>query len=371
MPPDGPLSGLNVLVLGGVGPAQFCAMMLADHGADVVVVQRPTEVLVPDRSVGPDGVDVLGRGCERVVLDLKDPSDLQTALVLARLADVVVEGFRPGVVERLGIGPSDCCPGNPGLVYARVTGYGQDGPLSGQAGHDINYLAATGVLHAIGRHGGPPQVPLNLLADYGGGGMLLAFGVCAALWERERSGLGQVVDAAMVDGVALLMASVFEKMSNAQWTDERGVNTLDTGQPNYDVYETSDRRWMAVGAREPVFHRRMLDALGLADLPVDVPPGEVEQRRSVIADRFSQRTQDEWTATFTATDACVTPVLSLTDASHSPHLTERGTYGGQPGAVQPGAAPRFSRTPGGVGAPAGTGQPVLSRWQAKAQRPAT
>lgn len=370
MEAQGPLRGVRVLVLGGVGPAQFGAMLLADQGADVVVITRPDGVPVADRELGPDGIDVLGRGCARIEADLKDGDRRDAVLRMARDADVVVEGFRPGVAERLGLGPEDCTRENPRVVYARMTGYGQDGPLARQAGHDINYLARTGALHAIGRRGGPPQVPLNLLADYGGGGMLLAFGVCAALVERERSGLGQVIDTAMVDGVAALMASVLEKMANGHWVDERGVNALDTGMPNYDVYPTADGGWMAVGAREPVFHRRLLDTLGLGDLPLDVPEEERETRRATIAARFRTRSRDEWSRVFHGIDACVSPVLSLREAARDEHLRARGSYRGPEGAVQPGVAPRFSRTPGAVRDPGGVQElaTVASRWRSPIDR---
>jgi alpha-methylacyl-CoA racemase len=350
---SGALDRVRVLVLGGVGPVPFAAMMFADHGADVVMVDRPGAATVADRVHNPDGPEILGRGCARIALDLKDPDDRATARDLAATADVVVEGFRPGVAERLGVGPDDCVAGNPRLVYARMTGWGQDGPAAARAGHDITYLAATGALHAIGRAGGPPQVPLNLVADYGGGGMMLAFGVCAALLERERSGRGQVLDVAMVDGTTVLLAATWEKLAHGNWRDERGVNPLDTGAANYDVYETADGRWMAVGSREPVFHRRLLDTLGLADEPLDVPSLDVEARRARIAARFRQRDQAHWSAVFASVDACVEPVRTLAEAAAADHLAARGTYVDDRGAVEPGAAPRFSRTPGTVHASRG------------------
>ena len=258
---SGPLSGLRVLNIGGIGPAPFTAMLLADLGADVVSIERAGGPVIADRGRSDDGIDILGRGARRVVLDLKTADGVASARELADRADVVIEGFRPGVTERLGLGPEQLHDSNPRLIYARVTGYGQDGPLAQRAGHDINYIAQVGLLHAIGRAGGPPQVPLNLVGDYGGGGMLAAFGICAALWERERSGVGQVVDAAMVDGVSLLMSALLEKRANGHWSDERGTNPLDTGAATYDVYETSDAEWMAVGSREPQFRARLLQVL--------------------------------------------------------------------------------------------------------------
>jgi alpha-methylacyl-CoA racemase len=353
----GPLSGLRVLLLGGVGPSPFCAMLLADLGADIVAIDRAGATTVPDREVRESGLEIIGRGSRRVTLDFKDEEDLAAAHDLALRADVLIEGFRPGVAERLGLGPGNLCELNVGLIYARVTGYGQEGDLAMRAGHDINFIAQTGLLHAIGRRDGPPQVPLNVVADYGGGGMLAAFGICAALWERERSGAGQVVDIAMVDGVAVLMASLLEKLSQGHWRDTRGVNPLDTGAPNYDVYETADGEWMAVGSREPVFHRRLLDGLGLDQIPLVYPDDGAEERRQLIAARFAERTQADWADAFAATDACVSPVLSLTAAGADPPLAARGTYRKRAGFIEPGAAPRYSRTPGA----AGTGSSVLTR----------
>ena len=359
----GALGQLKVLLLGGVGPAPFCAMVLADHGADVLVVERPGGAAVADRAVD-GGIDILGRGCARVVLDLKSAEGTEAARTLAAHADVVLEGFRPGVTERLGLGPDDCTDVNPRLVYGRMTGYGQTGPDRDRAGHDINYIAAVGALGAIGRRGGPPQVPLNLVADYGGGGMVLAFGVLAALYERDRSGKGQVVDAAMVDGAALLMASMFEKLSNGRWTDERGTNPLDTGAPQYDVYETADGGWMAVGAREPVFHRRFLDAIGLTGEPTEVDPVATGERHAAVAHALRRMTRSEWTEVFAQVDACVSPVLSMREAAKNAHLRARGTYRERDGHAEPGPAPRLSRTPGTARPPRGrvATADAISRW---------
>jgi alpha-methylacyl-CoA racemase len=339
----GVLSGVRVLLLGGVGPAPFTAMLLADHGADVVVVDRPGGVVVADRTHREGAPDIVGRGQSRVALDLKDAADRATTWELLGQADVMIEGFRPGVAERLGFGPEPCRSVHPGLVYARMTGWGQDGPDVDRAGHDITYLAATGALGAIGRRGGPPQIPLNLVADYGGGGMLLAFGIAAALLERERSGQGQVIDASMVDGTALLLAATYERLAHGNWRDQRGVNPLDGGAANYEVYETADGRWMAVGSREPVFHRRLLDALGLPDAPLATD----DAARAAIAARFATHDQAHWAEVFAGVDACVEPVRSLAEAPHHPHLAARGTYTTSRGAPEPAPAPRYSRTPTG------------------------
>jgi alpha-methylacyl-CoA racemase len=322
-------------------------MLLGDLGGDVIFIDRPGGPIVADRVVGTKGLRIIERGSHQVKIDLKTSEGLSACLRLCAQADIIIEGFRPGVAERLGIGPDHVQAINPRSIYTRVTGYGQDGPLASQAGHDINFIARTGLLHAIGRRGGPPQVPLNIVADYGAGGMMAAFGICAALVEREHSGLGQVIDAAMVDGVALLMASLLEKLSNGNWSNVRGTNALDTGAPNYDVYETSDGQWMAVGAREPVFFRRLLDALGLAELSIDETTA-ADAYRKAIAERFVRRSQSEWAEVFSRVDACVTPVSSLQAALADEALVARGTFRERDGYAEPGAAPRFSRTPAGV-----------------------
>ena len=330
-----------MLLLGGIGPAPFCAMVLADLGAETVSIVRGNESGIADRSVD-SGLDILGRGGSRIVLDLKDPADNAVASTLAADADIVIEGFRPGVAERLGFGPQRLTEANPRLVYVRVTGYGQDGPLAHRAGHDINFIAKTGLLHAVGRRGGPPQLPLNVVGDYGGGGLLAALGACAALWERDRSGHGQVVDAAMVDGVALLMASLWEKRSNGHWSDERGTNALDSGAAAYDVYETSDGKWMAVGSREPVFFEHLVHCLGLDREAVR---GDDQELRKSLEGCFRTRTQAEWVEVFGQVDACVSPVQSLSETAADASLRERGTYLERGGHVEPAPAPRFSRTP--------------------------
>lgn len=333
---SGPLRGLRVVELAGMGPAPFGGMMLGDLGAEVIRVDRPGAVLGPDT--------VLNRNRRSVVLDLKHPRGADTVLRLADAADVLLEGFRPGVAERLGVGPDVCLARNPRLVYGRMTGWGQDGPLASTAGHDIDYIARVGLLHAVGSAGGPPQVPLNVVGDFGGGGMLLAFGVMSALWERERSGQGQVVDAAIVDGVASLLAMQYGFLSQGRWKDERGTNILDSGAPQYGVYETSDGRWMAVGAVEPQFYAQLLQGLALDDVPDRDNRANWPAIRTILAGRFIERTAAEWEKAFEGTDACVAPIRSLTEAPQDPHLAERGSYITSNGVVQPGVAPRFSRT---------------------------
>jgi alpha-methylacyl-CoA racemase len=341
----GPLSGLQVVELAGIGPGPFCAMLLADLGARVLRVDRPG---APSRQARQQ---LLNRGRQSVIVDLKRPEGTEVLLALVSRADVLLEGMRPGVTERLGIGPEECMGRNPGLVYARMTGWGQAGPLAATAGHDIDYIARTGALHMIGRAGGPPQVPLNLVGDFGGGGMLLAFGICAALWERQRSGLGQVIDAAVIDGTAALLAQAWGARAAGQWRDERGVNRLDTGLPWYDVFETRDGQWLAVGALEPRFWAEFTRILALAELPDRDDPARREELRAVIAARFRERTRSEWEEAFAGSDACVAPVLSMTEATRDPHVTARQTYRDEDGVIQPAPAPRFSRTPGSLGQP--------------------
>ncbi|MCX5096128.1 CoA transferase [Streptomyces sp. NBC_00365] len=339
----GPLVGCRVLELGGIGPGPFAGMLLADLGAEVVRVDRPGREAESDAG-GPAAV--LDRGKRSVVLDLKQPAAIEALLRLAARADVLIEGFRPGVTERLGIGPHDCLARNPRLVYGRMTGWGQDGPLAAAAGHDITYIALTGALGAIGEAGGPPRIPLNLVGDFGGGGCYLVIGVLAALHAVGRTGAGQVVDAAIVDGTAHLLASTFAKLARDEWRDERGVNRFDGGWPFYAVYETKDGRHVAVGALERKFYRSLVELL---DLGVD--PDRQHDRsawpelRELLAKRFAERTRDEWAALFEGTDACVAPVLSLTEAAAHPHLAARASLFTRDGVLQPAAAPRFSATP--------------------------
>ena len=348
----GPLAGVRVLELAGIGPGPFCAMMLADQGATVLRIDRPGIAGASSGRTREPEHELLNRGRQSAVLDLKHPRAIDALLRLVEAADVLLEGFRPGVTERLGVGPDICLRRNPRLVYARMTGWGQDGPLSGAAGHDIGYIARAGALHGLGRAGGPPQFPANLLGDFGGGGMLMAYGICAALVERATSGQGQVVDAAIVDGVASLLAMPLMFLAQGGWRDERGVNLLDGGVPWYDVYETADGKWMAVGALEPQFYAALLAGLGLTGAPDRGDPRNWPELRTLFSARFKDRTRDEWTASFAGSDACVEPVLSMSEAAGDPHLAARETYVSREGMIQPSPAPRFSRTPGRLPEPA-------------------
>ncbi len=341
----GPLAGLRVVELPGLAPTPFACMMLADLGADVVRVDRPAGS--PVSGVAPPLSGPLQRGRRSVVLDLKDSAGVRDLLRLARSADVLVEGFRPGVAERLGFGPAVCHELNPRLVYGRLTGWGQDGPLASAAGHDIDYLAVAGALEPIGPADRPPVVPLNYVADFGGGGMLLVAGVLAALHERERSGLGQVVDAAMVDGSALMTVLVRGMHAAGLWPGARGNNVLDGGAPWYATYATADGTFVAVGAIEPSFYAALLDGLGLSAQDL---PGQLDRRGwPVLRERFARvfagRTRAQWQAVFEGTDACVAPVLSPWEAHLHPHNAARGVFVEVDGVQQPAPAPRFSRTP--------------------------
>ena len=344
----GPLRGVRVVELASIGPGPHAAMTLADLGADVIRVERPGGTL---SAVARDK-DVLTRGRPSVAMDLKDARAAGVVLDLVAAADVLIEGMRPGVAERLGVGPQECLARNPRLVYGRMTGLGQDGPLAASAGHDIDYIAVSGTLHGLGRAGGPPQFPHNLLGDFGGGAAYLVIGVLAALLEARTSGQGQVVDAAIVDGTAHLNAMLAGLIAGGAWREERGTNLLDSGAPFYDVYETADGRHMAVGAIEPQFYAELLDGLGLVDtVPDRSDPDSWPALRAAIATRFREQTQAQWTEVFDGTDACVSPVLPLTEAARHPHLTARHTYVDRGGVVQPAPAPRFSRTPAGLGDP--------------------
>jgi len=349
----GPLDGVRVVEIASLAPAPFGCMILSDLGADVLRVERP-EACLHD---APTPVDPLTRGRRSVGLNLKVPAGVGLLLRLLDSADVLVEGFRPGVAERLGFGPQVCAQRNPALIYARMTGWGQDGPLSPTAGHDIDYIAVSGALHPIGRAGERPVPPLNLVGDFGGGGMLLAIGVLAALIERWRSGLGQVVDAAMVDGSALLTSFIYGLRARGAWRDERGVNLLDGGAPFYDTYEAADGRYVAVGALEPQFYAALLAGLGLTDagLPAQLDVTGWPVLRARFAEVFAQRTRDEWAEVFAGTDACVAPVLSPAEAGHHPHNTAREVFADVGGVSQPAPAPRFSRT--GAGHPSAPVRP--------------
>jgi len=333
----GPLAGVRVVELAGLGPAPYAAMLLADLGATVLRVERP------GTTVGDPRIHIWNRGKQSVVLDLKSPAGVETVLRLVERADVLIEGFRPGVTERLGLGPQECLGRNPRLVYGRMTGWGQDGPLAGTAGHDIDYIARTGALHAIGRAGGPPQVPLNVIGDFGGGGMVLAFGITSALVQRGSDGKGQVVDAAIVDGVSSLLATQHALYAEGTWLDERGVNVLDTGAPYYDVYETADGKWMAVGAIEPQFYGQLVKLLGLEDLPERDDRANWPAIRERFAARFRTRTRDEWTALLEESDACAAPVLSLAEAGADRQMSARSSLVTVDGVLQSNVVPRFSR----------------------------
>ncbi|MBO0804117.1 MAG: CoA transferase [Nocardiopsaceae bacterium] len=338
----GPLDGVRVTELAGIGPGPFCGMLLADLGADVVAVERPSG---PSLAV-PGNVQVTSRGKRSVILDLKDPRGIEVVLRLAERSDIFLEGYRPGVAERLGVGPADLLARNPRLVYGRMTGWGQEGPLAPAAGHDIGYLAVTGALHAIGEAGGPPQIPVNYLGDYGGGAMFLALGVVSAVLSARATGHGQVVDAAIVDGASVLQAATWGYLAGGTWQDRRGANFLDGGAPFYSVYATSDGRHMAVGALEPKFYARLIELLFAPSGAPSNLPGQHEtnrwaELRSALAARFATRTQAEWTAVFEGTDACVSPVLPMKEAPSHPHLAARGTYVETGGVTQPAPAPRF------------------------------
>jgi alpha-methylacyl-CoA racemase len=336
----GPLAGTTVVELAGIGPGPFAATLLAELGARVVRVERPGGA-----EAGLMPVPGLRRSRENVAIDLKHPRAAEVVLRLLDEADVLLEGMRPGAAERLGIGPDVCLARNPRLVYGRITGWGQEGPLAQTAGHDINYAALSGALHAIGGADKPRQ-PVNLVADFGGGTLYLVTGVLAALLERERSGRGQVVDAAMVDGAASLMTMVYSLQAMGLWQDRREANLLDGAAPFYDTYACADGEFVAVGALEPQFYGALL-----AGLELELPEGQYAvadwpAHHDAIADRFAARPRAEWLRVFDGTDACVTPVLSLTDAATDPHLVARQVFASVPGGVEPRVAPRFSRTPG-------------------------
>ncbi|MDT3445626.1 MULTISPECIES: CaiB/BaiF CoA-transferase family protein [unclassified Pseudofrankia] len=340
----GPLAGVRVIELASLAPAPFACAMLADMGADVLRIDRPSREL--------EAPLTLGRGKRSAILDLKKPAGRGALLRMVAHADILVEGNRPGVAERLGIGPEDCWEHNPRLVYGRMTGWGQTGLLAPEVGHDINYIAIAGALHPVGRVGERPVPPVNFVGDFGGGGMLLVVGLVSALVERARSGRGQVVDAAMVDGAALLTSCLHGMIAEGWWVDERGVNLTDGGAPFYDTYETSDREYVAVGAIEPRFYAALLDGLGLD--PATVGPQDDQSSWPAMRERFREvfkiRTRAEWTAHFAGTEACVSPVLRLTEAPQNEHNRTRGTFVEVAGVPQPAPAPRFSRTPGAVSA---------------------
>lgn len=338
----GPLDGIRVLELTGLGPAPFAAMVLADLGAEVICLDRPGDKQPTN--------DPLRRGKRSIAVDLKAEGATDLVLDLVATVDVLIEGYRPGVAERLGLGPEPCLARNPALVYGRMTGWGQDGPRAQQAGHDVNYLGLTGALHHIGRQGQLPVPPVNFLGDFGGGGMLITAGILAALVERDRSGAGQVVDAAMVDGVSLLTASIHGLRAEGRWRDERGSNLIDTGAPYYDVYAAADGELLAVGALEKRFYLELLRVLDLdADRwPDRFDPAAWPEQRQAFAEAFATRPRQAWLDAFEGVDACVTPVLDIPGAIDDGHNRARGTFVELDGVVQPAPAPRFSRTPATV-----------------------
>jgi len=363
---NGPLDGVRIIELQGIGPGPFCGMMLSDMGADVIRIDRAANVPTgspdesPESGSGPfpgPSYDVLARGRRSVGVDLKHPDGVEAVLRLVEGADGLIEGFRPGVMERLGLGPDECLARNPRLVYGRMTGWGQEGPYAGMAGHDINYIALAGALAHIGRAGQAPLPPLNLVGDFGGGGMLLAFGLVCGLLEARSSGRGQVVDAAMVDGSAVLMTMFAGMFASGTATTERGTNLLDTGSHFYDAYETADGRYVSFGSIEPQFYAELLALSGLGDQD-DLPPQHDQARWPEMKERVAAlvrtRTQAEWCAAMEGSDVCFAPVLTMAEAALHPHNVARSTYVEVAGISQPAPAPRFSRTPPAIQAPPGT-----------------
>jgi alpha-methylacyl-CoA racemase len=336
---SGPLAGLRVVEMAGIGPAPLAGQFLADLGAEVTLIARKSAAAHP--------ADINNRGKRSVALNLKHPEGVAAAMALIAGADVLIEGFRPGVMERMGLGPAECAERNPGLVYGRMTGWGQDGPMAQMAGHDINYLGLTGFLHAIGRANDVPTPPLNIGADYAGGTMFLLFGIMAALWERQTSGRGQVIDAAMVDGASALMALVHSMIAMGRWSEARESNLLDGGAPHYRTYACADGKFLALGPLEPQFFAEMIARAGIDDAQRadQTDPARWPERREDYAAIFRQKTRDEWTAIFDGTDACATPVLTWSEAADHPHLAARQTFVVRDGVTQAAPAPRFSRTP--------------------------
>src|SRR3954464_1765951 len=337
----GPLKGYRIIEIAGIGPGPFACMMLADLGADIIRLERPT---------GPRGVDavpanVSNRSRRSVGIDLKNPDAVELILRLCEGADALVEGFRPGVAERLGIGPDECLARNPRLIYGRMTGYGQDGPMAQAVGHDINYIAQSGVLGLVGRRGQPPPPPLSLIGDFGGGGLMLALGILAALVERQQSGQGQVIDAAMVEGAALLATPFFGFLQTGVWNPERGTNIVDSGAPFYDAYECADGRYLSVAAMEPKFYAALVELLGLTDLPDQHDQARWPQMKERFAAAIKTRTRDEWCGLAEGVEACVAPVLRAEEVARDPQLSARGSFVEADGIIQPAPAPRFSRTP--------------------------
>ncbi len=348
----GPLDGVTIIELAGIGPGPFCGMMLSDMGADVIRIDRSSAVRADRRDRPPP--DVLGRGRRSIAVDLKHPDGVETTLKLIERADGLIEGFRPGVTERLGLGPDVCLERNPKLVYGRMTGWGQDGPYAQAAGHDINYIALAGALEPLGRKGQPPTPPINLIGDFGGGGMLLAFGMVCAMLEAKRSGSGQVVDAAMVDGSAVLINFIWGLKAAGAWGPERGTNLLDTGAPFYDVYECADGNYVSIGSLEPQFYAELKR---LAELDEETfgdqhDPAKWPEMKERIAEVFMAKTRDQWCEIMEHSDVCFAPVLTMEEATRHPHNVARRTFIDNAGMTQAGPAPRFSRTEASVAGPA-------------------
>ena len=346
----GPLSGLKVVELAGIGPGPFCAMLLADLGADVVRVDRTAQVdLGIDRG---RKYNVLNRSRRSVSVGLKNPDGVETVLKLIEEADALIEGFRPGVTERLGLGPEECHRRNPRLVYGRMTGWGQDGPMAHAAGHDINYIALTGALHAIGPTD-KPSPPLNLIGDFGGGAMYLAFGICAALLEAKTSGEGQVVDVSMTEGAASLMSSIYGMHASGHWSDNREDNVLDGGSYYYGVYETSDGKFVSIGSIEGKFHDELLELTGFTDAPTEDRNVQEswDEKKARLGEIIKSKSRDQWDEIMAGSDVCYAPVLDLSEAPRHPHNVARGSFVEVDGVIQPGPTPRFSRTPGEVQMP--------------------
>ncbi len=354
----GPLAGMKIVELAGIGPVPFCSTLLADMGAQVIRVDRTAPSGLGISGKNP-AFDVLGRGRKSISVDLKNPDGVEAVLRLVEGADALVEGFRPGVAERLGLGPDVCLARNEKLVYGRMTGWGQDGPISHAAGHDINYIALSGVLYSVGNKDSGPIPPLNLTGDFGGGAMFLAFGVVSALWEAQRSGKGQVVDTSMLEGSAYLMLPIYGMHGSGFWSDERGANILDTGAPFYGTYETADGKWVSIGSIEPKFYAELMQKTGMdqMDLPAQMDreswPSVIETYREV----FKTKTRDEWCEIMEGSDICFAPVLSMTEAPSHPQNVARDSFVEIAGVTQPGPAPKFSRTQAKAGGPA----PVLGQ----------
>ncbi|MCC6224950.1 MAG: CoA transferase [Microthrixaceae bacterium] len=348
---SGPLDGTRIIEVAGIGPGPFAAMMLADMGADVIRIDRSTNVFGGNPAAPP--ADVLNRGRRSIAIDLKSPEGAETVLRLVEHADAFIEGFRPGVAERLGFGPDVCLDRNPRLVYGRMTGWGQDGPYAHAAGHDINYIALGGVLAHLGR-AEQPTAPINLVGDFGGGGMLMAYGVVCGLLSAGRTGEGQVIDAAMIDGSSSLMTMMWAFSHMGIWDEQRGVNILDTGSHFYDTYETADGKWVAIGAIEPQFYAELLRLSGLAergDLPPQMDKSRWEEAKKIVAEVFRSKTQAQWNEILEGSDACYAPVLTMSEAMAHPHNVARHSFIEVAGLAQPAPAPRFSKTPGAVSRP--------------------